>query len=427
MTTPSDLILPGRPGRGYDPTAGFTDLQWYMFHQRNVAYFAAFSSADYDADGAVAAARGILEHLPHLGEGFRGAVPDALPSDDLLRRIVEVETVGTFEGFPDRWLVPGGADVYADPALPFFRVRIARLADGPDAHGRRAFVLVWVSHVFAEGTDSARLARSQSARHEAPPAVPPVPSGVARRARAFARFAAVMHLVVSRLYTPHPGRIAAATRAVPRRQLADMARALGVRQRALLMALIAAVISGAGSPAGKRRMSTTYSTVDNGGGERRDSFMRMRMLFALLDNAADFPAFARAVDARLAASEADESGFNAEMNAAAIGFHRRLAARLPGLYGPKVFAFMPYDFVFGLIPPHRLAGPLAAGLMEPVYAGAVQPGINGCVVVPGREFVTFNFYMEGDLISHLERLDRILASGVVRSSAVHGATGIPGP
>ncbi|HHY49892.1 MAG TPA: hypothetical protein GYA10_09115 [Alphaproteobacteria bacterium] len=146
--------------------------------------------------------------------------------------------------------------------------------------------------------------------------------------------------------------------------------------------------------------------------------MRMRMLFALIPNAPGFADFARATDRRLAAAEARETGFNAEMNAAAIAVHRRLSALLPWLYGPKVFAFMPYDFVFGLIPPHRLAGPLSAGLMEPVYAGATQPGINGCVVVPGRELVTFNFFMEERLVPNMARLDDLLAEEAAAAAAI---------
>ncbi|HHY48569.1 MAG TPA: hypothetical protein GYA10_02315, partial [Alphaproteobacteria bacterium] len=79
-----EAVRPGHPGRGYDPTASFTDLQWYLFHQRNVAYFAAFSAADYDDERALATARGIVEHLPQLAAGYRGARPDAALADDIL-------------------------------------------------------------------------------------------------------------------------------------------------------------------------------------------------------------------------------------------------------------------------------------------------------------------------------------------------------
>ncbi|MDP1731001.1 MAG: hypothetical protein Q8L54_07460 [Devosia sp.] len=401
-----DLIRPGRPGRGYDPTAHFTDLRWYLFHQRNVVYFAAFSTRDHDRPAALALARRVVRLLPHLGEGHRGAAPGRPPGDDLLERLIGIETIDGFAGLPDRWIGDGMAAL-SDPGLPFFRVRIGRLADGPDAEGRRSFLLIQASHALAEGADSARLSRSREAAHPAGTARRSTPAAIRFAARAFAALAVPMHLLVARIWTPHSGTIRVETRMFPRALFSRLARKLGVRQRVLFMALVAHVITGAGSRAGRRRVSATYSTLDSEGGDR-DPFMRMRMLFASFENHPEFGAFARKLDARLAAAEASESGFNAEMNAAAVAFHRRLAMRFPWLYSPKVFAFMPYDFVFALIPPHRLAGPLTEGLVEPVYCGATTPGINGCVVVPGRTMVTFNFYLEENLLPRIERLDRIL-------------------
>jgi hypothetical protein len=85
---------------------------------------------------------------------------------------------------------------------------------------------------------------------------------------------------------------------------------------------------------------------------------------------------------------------------------------------------MPYDLVFALIPPHRLAGPLSRGLMEPIWAGAVMPGINGCVAVPGRRYVTLNFYLEETLLGRLADLDALVAElpvGSRSSSSVYVA------
>lgn len=405
----NDAMTPGWPGRGYDPTPGFTDLQWYMFHQRNVAYFAAFSSENFDAARVVATARALLAAAPQYNLGWRGA--GTVASDATLARIGHIETVADFEGFPDRWL-DGGMGVFSDPGLPLFRIRVARLADGPDAEGRRSFLLVQVAHPLTEGSDSALLSRSHSAERVPAPPSQPIPARIAVPARLVAGFAALMHLLVSRLVTPHPGAIRVASRAYPRAMFFKLARQLGVRQRALFVALVANVIVGAGTPAAKRRISSTYSTLQPGGGANRDAFLRMRMLFAMFENRPDFPGFARAVDAQLD-KEGEESGFNAEMNAAAVGFHRRLSRLAPFLYSPRVFAFMPYDLVFALIPPHRLGGGLTQGLLEPVYAGATMPGINGCVVVPGRDWVTFNFYLEERLLPQVARLDALLDRAAV--------------
>ena len=47
--------------------------------------------------------------------------------------------------------------------------------------------------------------------------------------------------------------------------------------------------------------------------------------------------------------------------------------------------------------------------MEPVYAGASLRGVNGCVVVPGREWVAFEFHIEEQLLPKVERLDALVA------------------
>ncbi|HET8729035.1 MAG TPA: hypothetical protein VFO41_16155, partial [Alphaproteobacteria bacterium] len=128
------------------------------------------------------------------------------------------------------------------------------------------------------------------------------------------------------------------------------------------------------------------------------------------EDAENVPGLCRFIERRLQASEAGERGFNAELNVAVTAAHRRLAGRLPALYSPKVFAFMPFDFVFALLPPHRLAGPAAADLLEPVYAGATMPGVIGCVVVPSRRTVSFNFAIEENRMADVMRLDRLLAA-----------------
>lgn len=397
----SEGLSPGWPGRGYEPDAGLTDLQWYMYHQQNVVYFAAFSVEDIDQAKLIGLVRDLIAAAPQFGHHFRGA--GGPPSDEVLSRIASVETIESFTGFPDLWL-DDGMTVFGDAALPLFRVKAARLT-APDSSGRRSFLLVQLSHILAEGTDSSQLSRSRSAAHRVARSTLGWITGLART---FAALAVPGHLLVSRFSTPHAGTIRVVPRVVERALVADVARTLGIRQRTLLLGLTAFVTNGAGTPAGKRTISSTYSVVDQGGGEHRDSFLRMRMRFAQFENRTDFPNFLRALDARLTRTEAAESGFNAEMNAAAVGFHRRIARRLPGLYGPKVFAFMPYDLVFALIPPHRLTGALSRGLVEPIWCGASMPGINGCVAVPGRRFVTLNFYLEEGLLPRLADLDALL-------------------
>jgi hypothetical protein len=397
-----------RLDRRFDPTAGFSDLQWFMFRQRNIAHYAAFSRRDYDEAVLVGIAGALVALAPQLATAYRGAIAGGVP-EAVLRRLVSVERVESFEGFPDA-VIESGPGVTADPDLPLFRVRAFVRAGGADAEGRRAFLLVRVSHALVEGADSSLLSRSQSAAHPVSLSSVRTSGPIAALARATGALAALAHLLVANLYVPRPGPFGFASRAYPRAQLTTMARALGVSQRALFFALVMHTLFGAGTGTGKRRISSTYSTIDNGGGARRDTYMRMRMLFAVFANAPDFSRFAQGVERQLHLAASRESGFNAELNAAGVATHRALSRVIGFAYRPQLFAFMPYDIVLGLIPPHRLSGGLTEGLLEPVYCGAATPGANACVIVPGREQVTFNFYIETSLRPNLAQLDALLGS-----------------
>jgi hypothetical protein len=385
-----------------DPTAGFTDMQWYLYRQRNIAFFAAYTAHPFNEADLLQAARTLLSLAPQLNFGFSAGVPE-----NVLLRTISSTNVSSLEGFPDRWLDRGEA-VLSNPALPLFRLRYAALA-APDRAGRAGFLLVQVSHALVEGADSALLSRSQSADHPvslSPRRTSPL---VKASAAGLGAVLAGLHLMAGNFITVRPGPFQAATRAYPRAVFSQLARRYGVRQRALLYGLALATLFDAGTEGGKRRISTTYSSIDDGGGADRDAFMRMRMRFAIFENRTGLEEFVRGVDARLSAAEARESGFNAEMNAEGIRMHRRLSRLIPGAYQPRLFHFMPYDMVLGLIPPHRLGGRLTAGLLEPVYAGAALEGANACVIVPGRTELTFNFYIQQRLLAKVSRLDELLA------------------
>jgi len=391
-----------------DLTAGFTDMQWYMYRQRNVAFFGAFTTRPFADADLLAAARGLVERAQQLALGFPGGI-----ADSILTRTIYKESVPTLDGLPDRWLDDGAA-IFADPTLPLFRLRYADAAS--PAEGRAGFLLVQVAHALVEGADSALLSRSQSAAHPTSRSAQRTPPLVKAAATGLGAGLAALHLIAGNLIELRPGPYRAATRVYPRETFSRLARRHGVRQRALLFALVLATLF----DPGKRRISSTYSSIDDGGGADRDPYMRMRMRFAVFDNDADFPSLVRAVDARLAEAEAKESGFNAELNAGGLRVHRRLSRLLPVAYTPRVFRMMPFDVVLGLIPPHRLTGDLTAGLTEPVYAGAALAGANACVIVPSRRLVTFNFYLQETLLRHVARLDALLAPELISRSETLG-------
>lgn len=390
-----------------DPTAHFTDMQWFMYHQRNVAFFGAFSAATFDDGQLFATARGLVALAPQLQSGFPAGI-----ADDVLRQVVRRQSVPSLEGFPDRWL-DRVEEIFEHPELPLFRVRYAAAPAG-------GFLLVQVAHALVEGADSALLSRSQSAEHQPAPAAAPTPPVVKMAATALGAVLAPLHMLAGNLVTLRPGPFRAATRVFPRPLFTALARRHGVRQRSVFYALVLATLFDSGTAAGKARISSTYSVIDEGGGADRDAFMRMRMRFAVFANAPDFGEFVRAVDARLTAAEAKESGFNAELNAGGIRVHRALSRLIPFAYTPRMFQFMPYDIVLGLIPPHRLGGQLAAGLVEPVYAGAALEGANACVIVPNRRLVSFNFYIQERLHPRLGTLDRLLGPPITFHSELLG-------
>ncbi|MEQ1768976.1 MAG: hypothetical protein ABL879_03980 [Devosia sp.] len=402
------------------PTAGFTDMQWYMYHQRNVAFFAAFTAVRLTDPDLLEMTRAFVGLTPQLKTGYRGANPAAPIVDTVLRRLIHKEVVADLDGFPERW-VDSGSEIFATLDLPLFRVRYAESLT-PDATGRAGFLIVQVSHALVEGADSALLTRSHSAAH--PVAASAVRTAPAVKAAAVGLGAvlASLHLLAGNFWSPHPGPFRYAARAYPRRALSALAQEMGVRQRALFFALGMETLFGVAAAGEKRKLTSTYSVIDEGGGASRDSFMRMRMRFASFRGATGFADFARQVDADLTLAEGKETGFNDEMNAEGIAMHRRLQRLLPFAYRPRLFTFMPYDVVLGLIPPHRLGGALTSRLMEPVYAGAALEGANACVVVPGRRMVTFNFYVEENLLPRIPLLD-VLLGELTRSSAIH----LPGP
>jgi hypothetical protein len=391
-----------------DPTVNFTDMQWYMYRQRNVAFFGVFTSRAFSADDLLAAARSLVVLAPQLSAGF-GEL-----SDDRLRRHIYKESVVTLDGFPDRW-IDRGDEIFAAPSLPLFRIRYAA-ADQPAADGPAGFLLVQVSHALVEGADSALLARSRSAAHPVAQSERHAAPLVRAAATGLGALLASLHLLAGNLVTVRPGPFRYASRVYPRVLFTSLARQYGVRQRALFFALVMHTLFDAGTARGKRKLTSTYSVIDDGGGADRDAFMRMRMRFASFANRDTFGDYVRAVDAQLTEVESKESGFNDAMNAEGIRLHRALSRIVPFAYTPKLFQFMPYDIVIGLIPPHRLGGGLTRDLMEPVYAGAALEGANACVIVPNRRQVSFNFYIQEKLLPRVAVLDKVLADPVISRS-----------
>lgn len=395
MTRPSD-----------DPHAGFSDMQWFMFHQRNVVFYAAFSMTPFDRARLDAMVAEFVALTPQVTTGYVGAVPGALLDPAIVRAIASLEEVTDFAGFPEAWLGTG-FEVFADPSLPLFRFRCANRRGGADAQGRAGFLVVRVSHALVEGFDSAELSRSHPIeRQNAPQSAPARPS---RLAQGLSVLAVPLHLLAATILPgPRMDRIFA-TCVWDRRRIAAIARSLGVRQRSLIYALILNGLFGAGTAGGKRHLSLLYSVLDHRPDLVRDGFIRMRTLQARFSNDPHFAAFARRIDRRFSEIERADSGFNQTLNTASVRLHRGLNRLLPFAYSPKVFNLIPFDVVIGLIPPHYLGGSLTRDLIEPVWCGTTTPGLTSCVIVPNRHLLTLGLYLTPEQAASLPAMDATLA------------------
>lgn len=61
-------------GQRADPAGDYSDMQWFMFRQGNVAHYAAFSSRSYDAAALAGLARELIRLAPQLARTPGGEI-----------------------------------------------------------------------------------------------------------------------------------------------------------------------------------------------------------------------------------------------------------------------------------------------------------------------------------------------------------------
>lgn len=401
-------VIQPAPPPGTATDHPFTNVQWFMSGQRNTAYFAAFSPLAMTRDGFRDFVRRVLVLAPQLNwredrANYRHV--DARPFD--LDAIIRFETVTSFAGYPDAVL---GAEpaIFEDPELPAVRAACF-VREGPEP-GPRCLVLIRTSHALAEGADTALLLRGRRSLH--------VLEAADRRRRPLARaFAAVggalvapFHLVASRFQRRFRRSYRFRTLAVGRAEVKLVATRLGIRQRSLLFALVLHALYGR-RPSLWRRLRPMVFGYSRLPAERQagdDGFIRMRMRTVMAWLRQDFVAYARAIDRTLARQAAAGDGDLLFQNGT-LSFHQRLSRLIPFAYDRQFFAYVPYDFVLALLPPHDRRGAFADLDFTEVYCGAHTPGFSSCVMVPQGDRITLNFFLDEDGLARLPGVEAMLA------------------
>ncbi|WP_395813922.1 hypothetical protein [Devosia sp.] len=391
-----------------DPLALFTDFQWFLFTGKDTIFFTAFSREAFDSEKLKTLAARVVALAPQLTHGFEGALPGHPLSESQLDAITSVEMVDEFTGYPDKWLSTS-ADIFAAPGLPLFRFMAATRKGGPDGEGRASIIQVRAAHAVLEGSDSALLARSQTAGHGIQSDKKNKVSFGAR-AGAFLSglLGASIHMFFAWVLSPTEKPTLFRTVAVERSRIRHLANLLKVRQRSLYFALVThGLHSDRDKKHNEKVITAAYTMLDTKRTAADDDFFRVRTLMAKFPFNTDFVHYVRGVDRIVDELEKkDVTKFNMGV-LALFSMHRRISKLFPFLYGPRFWRFSGTDdaTVLTLVPPHRTFGPVTEWMMEPIYCGAYHPAANICTFCPGREYMTLNFTMEE---RHITKVDRII-------------------
>ena len=395
-----------------NPHALFTDFQWFLLEGRDTVFFTAFSKQHFDKGSVENLTAHMVALAPQLTHGFVGARPGHPFPQHILDAITSVEEVDSFEGYPDKWL-SASQDVFDHPELPLFRVMVANLKGGPDAEGRASIIQVRSAHCLLEGSDAALLTRSQTANHGIQSDKGNKLAWIKRMRGALAGYAmAGIYSIIGNLVNAPERPLYYRTMALSRQRIRSLATKLGVRQRSLYFALVTYALHSEKDRRVKEKVITAaYTMLDTKRSASDDDFFRVRALQAAFPFNADFRTYARAVDAEMDAGEKKDLAKFQLTILAMMRALRNLSRYMSWMVNDKVWRFQgtTADLVLTLVPPHRSMGPLTEWMIEPIYCGAFHQSTNICTFCPGREYMTLNFVVEERHLTHIERVEQLVA------------------
>jgi len=297
--------------------------------------------------------------------------------------------------------------------LIIFRVMVANLKGGPDAEGRASIIQVRSAHCLLEGSDAALLTRSQTANHGIQSDKGNKLAWIKRMRGALAGYAmAGIYSIIGNLVNAPERPLYYRTMALSRQRIRSLATKLGVRQRSLYFALVTYALHSEKDRRVKEKVITAaYTMLDTKRSASDDDFFRVRALQAAFPFNADFPTYARAVDAEMDAGEKKDLAKFQLTILAMMRALRNLSRYMSWMVNDKVWRFQgtTADLVLTLVPPHRSMGPLTEWMIEPIYCGAFHQSTNICTFCPGREYMTLNFVVEERHLTHIERVEQLVA------------------
>ncbi|MEO6012493.1 MAG: hypothetical protein ABIQ30_02770 [Devosia sp.] len=390
------------------PQALFSDFQWFLFEAKDAVYFTAFSKIAFDKDSIQNVVAEMVALAPQMTHGYVGAKPGQPFPKHMLDAITDIQTVDSFDGYPDKWL-SHSQDIFARTDLPLFRVQAAVLRGGPDAEGRASILQVRSSHALLEGADSAMLTRSQSAARGMGGEIKKIGLGKRILTTLQAQLLSWTYIAAANIFAPNEQPWGYKTLAIKRHRLRLLANRLGVRQRSLYFGLVTYALNGEGPQKNMNKavIAAAYTLLDGGKqSQADDGFLRVKALQAKFKVADNFLDYVRSLDELIGKLEQkDVTKFMALMTSAMKAI-RAINAVVPALPGKRFWRFgMGIQIALTLVPPHRSYGPMTHGMMEPLYVGAWHPGQNICTYCPGKDYVTMNFSMEQ---RHIDNVDKIM-------------------
>lgn len=394
-----------------DPQALFTDFQWFLWKGRDTVFYTAFSTDRLDEEKVRRFTANLVNLAPQLTHGYVGARPHQPYTDTELGTLTTVTEVDSLEGYPEAWLSTS-SDLFANDR-PLFRVDAVVRRSGPDEKGRQSAIQVRAAHALMEGSDAALLTRSQSASHGImsdksvrPPLMKRAVSGVLSFGMA------MIYLLWGPLAGGPEKPVGFAAIAIDRHRLRRIANGLGITQRALYFALVTHAVNG--GTTGRihgTRLATAYTRLGSDRSDTDDDFFRVRNVDVRFRPMDDFAAYARHVEETIKRVEAEgKTGFQQLLNGM-FRVLRRINAIIPALPPKRMWRWNGgVDVILTLVPPHRTAGIMTEGFLEPIWSGAYHPSAALITFSPGREHLAISFSMEKRLIGGVAEIEGILSS-----------------